>query len=143
MIHTDTALVVAGYFNRANLKKVLPKLQQHIQFGTPGVNTLDHCYTYFRNGYRALPRPAFGKSDHCSILLLPAYRQRLKREAPVYRTVHHWSDQSEAILQDCFDNTDWDAFKAAGNLKDYTDCHQLHQKVYRGHCSHEKSENHA
>lgn len=73
------------------------------------------------SGMQFLPRPAFGKSYHCSILLLSAYRQRLKWEAPVYRTVHCWSDQSEAILQDCFDNTDWDAFKAAGNLNDHTD----------------------
>ncbi|KAK0154888.1 hypothetical protein N1851_002802 [Merluccius polli] len=116
----DTALVIAGDFNHAHYTRLMPKLHQHIPFKTRGKNTLDHCYTLFRNGYRALPRPAFGKSDHCSILLLPAYSQRLKREPPVYRDVRRWSDQSEAILQDCFARTDWEAFKSTGNLDDYT-----------------------
>uniref|UniRef100_A0A4W5NSF9 Contactin 3a, tandem duplicate 1 n=1 Tax=Hucho hucho TaxID=62062 RepID=A0A4W5NSF9_9TELE len=41
------------------------------------------------------PHPPFGKSDHNSILLLPAYRQKLKQETPVLRSVQRWSDQSD------------------------------------------------
>ena len=37
--------------------------------------------------YKALPRPPFGKSDHNSILLIPAYKQILKQEAPVTRSI--------------------------------------------------------
>ena len=118
--HPDTVTIVTGDLNHANLPKTLPKLHQHITFKTRGENILDHCYTVFRDGYKALPRPAFGKSDHCSILLVPAYRQRLKTEPPVYNTVHQWTDQSDAILQDCFTQTDWDDFKVDGDLNNDT-----------------------
>ncbi len=43
---------------------------------------------------------------------LPAYRQKLTREAPALRTIQCWSDQSDAILQDCFDHVDWDMYRA-------------------------------
>ena len=67
---------------------------------------LDHCYANYRDAYKALPRPPFGKSDHDSILLLPAYRQKLKHEQPVLRSVQCWSDHSDSTLQDCFDHVD-------------------------------------
>ena len=71
----------------------------------------------------ALPCPPFGKSDHDSILLLPSYRQKLKQEVPVVRTAQHWSDQSESMLQDCFDHVDWDMLQVASenNIDIYTD----------------------
>ncbi len=79
---------------------------------------LDQCYSY-----KSLPCPPFGKSDHSSVLLLPAYRQKLKREAPALRTIQCWSDQSDAILQDCFDHVDWDMFRAASDddIEAYSD----------------------
>ena len=48
-----------------------------------GKNTLDHFYSTHRNAYKALPLPPFGKFDQNSILLIPAYKQKLKQEAPV------------------------------------------------------------
>ncbi len=77
----------------------------------------------FRDAYKSFPRPPFDKSDHSSVLLLPAYRQKLKREAPALRTVHCWSDQLDAILQDCFDHVDWDMFRAASedDIEAYSD----------------------
>ncbi len=70
-----------------------------------------------------LPRPPFGKSDHSSVLLLPAYRQKLKYEAPALRTIKCWSDQSDTILQDCFDHVDWDMFRTASDddIEAYSD----------------------
>jgi len=52
-----------------------------------------------------------------------AYRQKLKREAPALRTIQCWSDQSDAILQDCFDHVDWDMFRAASDddIEAYSD----------------------
>ena len=35
----------------------------------------------------ALTRPPFGKSDHNSLLLIPDYKQKLKQEAPVTRSI--------------------------------------------------------
>ncbi len=69
-----------------------------------------NCYSPFRDAYKSLPRLPFDKSDHSSILLLPAYRQKLKCEAPALRTIQCWADQSDATLQDCFDHVDWDMF---------------------------------
>ncbi len=76
---------------------------------------LDHCYSPFRDAYKSLPRPAFGKSDLSSVLLLPANRQKLKREAPTLRTFQSWSDQSDSSLQDCFEHVDWEIFRAASD----------------------------
>ncbi len=121
--HPDAAFIITGDFNKANFKTIAPKYFQHVTINTRGDRTLDHCYSPLRDAYKSLPRPPFGKSDHSSVLLLPAYRQKLKREAPALRTVHCWSDQSDAILQDCFDHVDWDMFRAASDddIEAYSD----------------------
>ena len=86
-------------------------------------NILDRCYSNFRDAYKALPRPPFGKSDHAAILLLPSDRHTLKQDVPVMRTIQCWSDQSEATLQDCFDHADWNMFRSASenNIDLYAD----------------------
>ncbi len=119
----DAAFVVTGDFNKANFRTIAPKYFQHITINMRGDHVLDHCYTPFRDAYKSLPRPPFGKSDHSSVLLLPAYRQKLKREAPALRTIQCWSDQSDYILQDCFDHVDWDMFRAASDddIEAYSD----------------------
>ena len=66
-------------------------------------------FTPHTDAYIALPRPPFGKCDNNSILI-PAYKQKLKQETPVTRSIKTWSDEAEAKLQDCFDNTDWNMF---------------------------------
>ena len=77
------ALLVAGDFNAGKLKPVLPNFYQHVKRATRGKTTLDHLYSTHKDAYKALPHPSFGKSDHNSILLIPAYKQKLKQEAPV------------------------------------------------------------
>ena len=62
------------------MRKVLPIYHQHINFPTRGDQILDHCYSQIWKSYKPLPCPAFGKSDHTSIMLIPTYRQRLKQE---------------------------------------------------------------
>ncbi len=121
--YPDAAFIVTGDFNKANFRTIAPKYFQHITINTRGDRVLDHCYSPFRDAYKSLPRPPFRKSDHSSFLLLPAYRQKLKREAPALRTIQCWSDQSDAILQDCFDHVDWDMFQAASedDIEAYSD----------------------
>src|SRR4029434_5367143 len=92
-------------FTNANLRKVLPKYHQHVNFQTRGENILDHAYSPYSHAYKARPRPAFGKSDHSSVLLLPCYRQKLKREKPVIRSIQRWTEQSDEALCDCFQTT--------------------------------------
>ena len=50
----EDAFIAAGDFNKANLRKALPRYHQHISFPTQGGNTLDHVYSPFRNVYKAL-----------------------------------------------------------------------------------------
>ncbi len=57
---------------------------------TRGPNTLDHCYTQFKNAYKARSLLAFGKSDHAAIFLTPEYKQRVVQEALVEREATRW-----------------------------------------------------
>ncbi len=56
----DGFFIIAGDFNHANLKTVLPKFYQHVNFATRGNNTLDFVYTTENNAYKAVPRPTSG-----------------------------------------------------------------------------------
>jgi len=104
--HPDVAVVVAGEVNKANLKKVMPNFHQHIACATRGERTLDHCYTPFKRGYKAAPLPAFGKSDHAAIFLLPEYKQRIVGEVVVMREVKRWSDQVDDDIRDVMSDAD-------------------------------------
>ncbi len=56
----DGFFIIAGDFNHANLKTVLPKFYQHVNFATRGNNILDLVYTTVKNAYNAVPRPTSG-----------------------------------------------------------------------------------
>ncbi len=87
----------------------------------PGPNTLDHCYTQFKNAYKARSLLAFGKSDHAAIFLTPEYKQRIVQEPPVEREVTRWSSHSEAMLQAALD-VDLDMFRASSSdVSEFTD----------------------
>ncbi len=110
--HPDAAFIIAGDFNKANLRQVMPNFYQHVSCPTRGPNTLDHCYSQFKNAYKACSLPAFGKSDHAAIFLTP----------PVQRVVTRWSSHSEAMLQVALDDVDWDMFRASSSdVSEFTD----------------------
>ncbi|KAK2877087.1 hypothetical protein Q8A73_023740 [Channa argus] len=124
--HPDGLFIIAGDFNHANLRTVLPKLHQHVDFATRGGNTLDLVYTNIPGAYRAEPRPHLGYSDHISVMLIPAYRPLVRRSKPVLKQVKTWPAGATSALQDCFECTDWDMFREAAtngdsiNLEEYT-----------------------
>ena len=105
-----------GDFNHCNLRTVHSKYFQHVNVHTQDRNMLDHVYSNICGAYKAVPRPRFGLSDHISLFLYPAYRQRLKQTNPVTKQVKLWSSETESLMQDCFSQTDWDVFKAAATL---------------------------
>ena len=49
-------IIVAGYFNKTNLRTRLPKFYQHIDCSTRAGKTLDHRYSNYRIAYKALLR---------------------------------------------------------------------------------------
>ncbi len=120
--HPDTAFIIAGDFNKANLRQVMPNFHQHVSCPTRGPNTLDHCYSQIKNAYKACSLPAFGKSDHTAIFLTPEYKQRLAQEPPVQRVVTRWSSHSEAMLQVALDDVDWDmCLASSSDVSEFTD----------------------
>ena len=48
--------------------------------------------------------------NHNCILLIPAYKQKLKQEVAVTRSLRKWSEDADAKLQECFASTDWNMF---------------------------------
>ncbi len=111
--HPDSVLIILGDFNKANLSRELPKYKQHVTCPTRDSNILDHCYTAIKDAYHSVPRAALGLSDHCLVHLIPTYRQKLKSAKPVLKTVKRWTNETEWVLQTCFDCTDWSVSEAA------------------------------
>ncbi len=77
-----------------------------------------------KDAYHSVPRAALGLSDHCLVHLIPTYRQKLKSEKPVLKTVKRWTAEAEQDLKACFDLTDWSVFEAAA-----TDLDELTETV--------------
>lgn len=119
--YPDAAIIVLGDFNHTNLSTELPNYHQHVTCPSRGNNTLDHCYTPFKEAYRAFVGAPLGKSDHAMLLLIPKYKQKIKSSKTSPKSVRSWSTDAIEKLQDCFACTDWEVFRAAGDLHDYTD----------------------
>ena len=83
----DSVVIVVGDFNHTCPSKVLPRYKQHVDCSTRKDKTLDHCYTVYKGAYHASARAPLGKSDHNTVILIPAYRQKLKTVKPVKKTV--------------------------------------------------------
>lgn len=62
-----------------------------------------------------------GTLIHATVLLIPVYKQKLKNEKPLKRTINVWSQKGSDELQDCFATTNWDIFKADNDLHAFTE----------------------
>ncbi len=125
----DRFFIIASDFNHTNLKPVLPKFYQHVNFATRGNNTLDFVYTTVKNAFKAVPRPHLGYSDHISVMLIPAYRPLLKLAKPVQKLITIWPENATSTLQDCFQCTDWNMFKEAATNNNHTDLQEYTETV--------------
>ncbi len=128
-MHPDGVHIIAGDFNKVNIKTVLPKLYQHVKCPTMGENTLDQVYTNIKHAYRAVPISHLGQSDHLSLLLIPAYTPLKRRSRPCKVTVRTWPKEALDQLQDCFANTDWGLFQHQ-DLAAYTETVLSYIKFY-------------
>ncbi|KAK3570813.1 hypothetical protein QTP86_027627, partial [Hemibagrus guttatus] len=134
--HPDGLFIIAGDFNHANLKSVLPKFHQHVDFATRGVNALDLVYTNIPFLYHAEPRPHLGYSEHISVMLIPAYRPLVRCSKLVLKLVKTWPEGAISALQDCFECTDWDMLREAATKGNTTDLEEYTSSVtsYIGKC---------
>ena len=83
--------------------------------------TLDHLYSTHSDADKPLPCPPIGKFDHNSILLIPVYKQKLKEEVPVTRSIQRWSNEADAKLQECFASADWNmVWDSSDSIEKYT-----------------------
>ena len=78
-LQPDAGVIVTGDFNKACLKKVLPRFTQHVDCATRGGNTLDKVYTQLKGSYKVMPH--VGSRDfatlpnaHCMQTLRPPQR---------------------------------------------------------------------
>lgn len=127
--HPGGVFIVAGDFNQATMKTVLPHFHQCVAFATRGENTLDLAYENIKKAFKAAPRPHLGSSDHLSVMLLPTYKPLLIREKPTTKQVRVWPTGAIEALQDCFECTDWDMFKDAATVNQHTQIEEYAQIV--------------
>ncbi|KAK3510441.1 hypothetical protein QTP70_006851 [Hemibagrus guttatus] len=127
--HPDGLFIIAGDFNHVNLKSVLPKFHQHVDFATRGVNMMDLVYTNIPGAYCTEPCPHLGYSDHISVMLIPAYRPLVRHTKLVLKLVKTWPAGAISVLQDCFGCTDWDMFRAAATNGETTDLEEYTSSV--------------
>ncbi len=80
--HSEGAHIIAGDFNQACLKSVLPHFYQHVNCATRGSNTLDRVYSNIKHAYKAVALSHLGLSDHMSLSLTPAYTPLIRTTKP-------------------------------------------------------------
>ncbi len=109
----DGFFIIAGDFNHANLKTVLPKFYQHVNFATRGKNTLDFVYTTEKNAYKSVPRPHLRPLRPHLCYANPSIQATSETRQTGSKTGSIWPDDATSTLQDCFQCTDWNMFKEA------------------------------
>ncbi|KAK0135553.1 hypothetical protein N1851_028598 [Merluccius polli] len=118
----DGLLIVAGDFNHANLKTVFPHTFLHEEI-TLWTWSTPHCEEHTRPH----PSPTSALQTTPLLMLMPAYRPKVKVTRPVQKQVREWPEGASSALQDCFNITDWDMFKQAAtynqhiNIQEYSD----------------------
>ena len=119
-LHPDAGIIIAGDFNQACLKKVLPRFVQHVDCATRGDNILDKVYTQIKGAYKITALPHLATSDHVTLRLTPTYAPRSSPAPLERRNITTWPAGALDMLKDCFNSIDYNAFDN-GDIHDTTD----------------------
>ena len=74
---------------------------------------LDLVYTNSQDAHKATPHPHLGHPVHVSVMLVPAYKPRLKLSRPMKKQIWTWPERAESAHRDCFIHTNWEVFKTS------------------------------
>ena len=118
LAYPDSTVILLGDFNHACLQKFMAKYKKQIKTNTRQDAILDQCYMTIPDAYHTVTRAPLGRSDHNVLLMIPAYKQKLKTSKPQVKTVKQWTPDAIATLQGCLECTDWDIFKDSCNTFD-------------------------
>ena len=58
----------------------------------------------------------------------------MKRCKPKIKTVNAWMPEASEMLQDCFENTDWNVFKEGNNMHTFTGTETAYKNSCQGAC---------
>ena len=114
--HPDAVKIITGDFNSCTLDGVLPNYTQYVSCHTREDKTLDLCYVNTPDAYLAHCKPPLGRSDHNIVHLVPRYRQLLKRQKQIVRSVKQWNKESSDELRGCFECTLWNVLTDDSDL---------------------------
>lgn len=105
----DSALFVSGDFNQSELPRNI-RLIQLVEKATRGSNTIDLFYTNLaKDSFTLSVLLPLGESDHNVVFLKSRYATVYRTIEPQKITFRDFNRTEIAILNDCFNLTDWDA----------------------------------
>lgn len=117
-ISPDSPKFVIGDFNQCTLENVLPTFDQYVTQPTRNDVTLDRCYGNVPRAYTTKACAQLGASDHNNVLLMPSYKQKLKRNKPATKVRQCWTEEAIDELRGCYESTDWNLFFESHNTMD-------------------------
>ena len=106
---SNAAVMIVGDFNRLDISQLTTgyNLKQLVKFHTRGERTLDLVLTNLGNYYQCpLQCPPFGLSDHCTIVVKPAFRLKNSTEKKLVQ-VRDLRASSKAALGRYISFIDW------------------------------------
>ena len=106
-INPDSLIIICGDFNHCNAQELLTNYTQYVTCCTRNDTTLDLFLCNVKDSYVSKSKAPLGLSDHNIIQMLPKYKQKLKREKPVKKTIQVWDKETEEKLLCCMETTDW------------------------------------
>lgn len=99
-----------GDFNKCDVSRILPDLEQYITFNTRLNKFLDQCFGSLKDAYVSRSRPPLGRSDQNIIHLFGTYWQLLKKTKPTVQLCQVWTEEAVEELKGCFEAIEWGLF---------------------------------